>query len=420
MEEIRVSIIGKTGVGKSALGNALLQHNIFKSQQQITSVTSECGSGQRHLQLNGVDTLLKVVDTPGLFDTGNSNKTIAKEIVKCIHILSPGPHLFIMVFRIDLRLSKEDIKVLEYFKNTFGELIDKFAVVVFTGKDLLVDRSEDGAIGDFHTHLSTFSDVFKHCQSATINNGRKHTTEGKTKDVDGILQLLQTTIQKNGGAYYKNEMYEVAKKLFEARIQDQEVVNQNRWAEIAKLTKQIEQFKQREEEQKQREEQWEDHQKQREEEQKQREEQWEEHQKQREEEQKQREARIQDQEVVNQNRWAEIAKLTKQIEQFKQREEQWEEHQKQREEEQKQREEQWEEHQKQRENDLRNWELALKPKDGLSYTEQATTSAYQYESPPRAKRRKFISRREKGMMSPEDNSRIISNYYDSIIIYVIL
>ncbi|XP_055956243.1 uncharacterized protein LOC126816854 isoform X2 [Patella vulgata] len=325
--EIRVSIIGKTGVGKSALGNALLQHNIFKSQQQTSSVTSECGSGQRHLQLNGVDTLLKVVDTPGLFDTGNSNKTIAREIVKCINILSPGPHLFIMVFRIDSRLSQEDIKVLEYFKNTFGEMIDKFAVVVFTGKDLLVDRSEDGAIDEFHTHLSTFSDVFKHCPSATINNGRKDKTEGKTKDVDRILQLLQTTIQKNGGAFYKNEMYEEAKKLFE----DQEVVNQNRLAEIAKLTKQIEQLKQREEEQKQREEQ-----------------------------QKQRE----------------------------------------------------EEH-KQRENNLRNWELALKHKeDELSYTEQATTSAYQYESPPRAKRRKFISRREARMMSPEDNNTVILHHTD--------
>ncbi|XP_055956219.1 uncharacterized protein LOC126816802 isoform X4 [Patella vulgata] len=329
--EIRVSIIGKTGVGKSALGNALLQHNIFKSQQQTSSVTSECGLGQRHLQLNGVDTLLKVVDTPGLFDTGNSNKTIAKEIVKCINILSPGPHLFIMVFRIDSRLSQDDIKVLEYFKNTFGEMIDKFAVVVFTGKDLLVDRSEDGAIDEFHTHLSTFSDVFKHCPSTTINNGRKDTTEGKTKDVDRILQLLQTTIQKNGGAYYKNEMYEEAKKLFE----DQEVVNQNRLAEIAKLTKQIEQLKQREEEQKQREEQ-----------------------------QKQRE----------------------------------------------------EEH-KQRENNLRNWELALKHKeDELSYTEQATTSAYQYveyqESPPRAKRRKFISRREARMMSPEDNNTVILHHTD--------
>ncbi|KAK6168308.1 hypothetical protein SNE40_021101 [Patella caerulea] len=218
--EIRVSIIGKTGVGKSALGNALLQQETFKSQQQSTSVTSECGSGQRYLQLNGVNTLLKVVDTPGLFDTGNSNKTIAKEIVKCINLLSPGPHLFIMVFRIDYRLSQEDIKVLEYFKNTFGELIDKFAVVVLTGKDQLDNRSEEDALRELHTQLSTFSDVFKHRRFATINN--KDTTEGKAKDVDRILQLLQSTIQNNGGDFYKNEMYEEAKKLFEARIRDEE------------------------------------------------------------------------------------------------------------------------------------------------------------------------------------------------------
>ncbi|XP_050402859.1 uncharacterized protein LOC126819074 [Patella vulgata] len=237
LHEIRVSIIGKTGVGKSALGNALLQQDNFKSQQQTTSVTSECSSGQRHLQLNGVDTLLKVVDTPGLFDTGNSNQTIAKEIVKCINFLSPGPHLFLFVIRIDLRLSQEDIKVLEYFKNTFGELIDKFAVVVFTGKDQLDDRSEEDAMRELHAQLSTFSDVFKHRRFATINN--KDRTEGKMKDVDRILQLLHTTIQNNGGDFYKNEMYEEAKKLFEARICDEEEDKQRALAEIDQLKKEL-------------------------------------------------------------------------------------------------------------------------------------------------------------------------------------
>ncbi|KAK6186648.1 hypothetical protein SNE40_005934 [Patella caerulea] len=235
MQEIRVSIIGKTGVGKSALGNALLQRNTFKSQQKTTSVTSECGSGQRILQLNGVDTLLKVVDTPGLMDIGNSNKTIAKEIVKCINLLSPGPHLFLLVFRIDLRLLPEDIKVLEYFKNTFGELIDKFAVVVFTGKDLLDDRSEEDAMCEFRSQLSTFSDVFKQRRFATINN--KDTTESKMKDVDRILQLLQTTIQNNGGDFYKNEMYEEAKILFEARIRDEEEDKQKALSERDQLKK---------------------------------------------------------------------------------------------------------------------------------------------------------------------------------------
>ncbi|XP_050399725.1 uncharacterized protein LOC126816929 isoform X4 [Patella vulgata] len=331
--EIRVSIIGKTGVGKSALGNALLQHNIFKSQQQINSVTSECGSGQRHLQLNGVDTLLKVVDTPGLFDMGNSNKTIAKEIVKCINILSPGPHLFIMVFRIDYRLSQEDIKVLEYFKNTFGEMIDKFAVVVFTGKDQLDDRSEEDAMREHHAQLSTYSDVFKNRRFATINN--KDKTEGKKKDVDRILQLLQTTIENNGGDFYKNEMYEEAKKLFETRIQDQEEDNEKALAELDKLKK-------------------------------------------------------------------ERIEMAQQLGHFKQQEE---------------------EH-KRREKDVSNRELELKRREdliqrlslpsGQSYTEQASTSAYQHvqyqEGPYYSKRRKFTARREKGKMLPEDERKIISNY----------
>lgn len=51
MEELRIIILGKTGCGKSSLGNTLLSSKVFKEQDGINSMTSR--SQYAGTQLNG-------------------------------------------------------------------------------------------------------------------------------------------------------------------------------------------------------------------------------------------------------------------------------------------------------------------------------------------------------------------------------
>ncbi|XP_031596858.2 uncharacterized protein LOC116321214 [Oreochromis aureus] len=215
---MRLVLLGKTGSGKSHLGNTIFGDELFITYPSPNSGTSKCQTGTKTVSGRSIT----LIDTPGFFDTGRSEADLNSEIMSCMTECAPGPHAFLIVLQVG-RFTEHEQGVITKIRQCFSDEALKYAVVVFTHGDQL---DENIKIEDFVSQNKNLSDLVSKCggrchvfDNKHWNNNQPNNYRSNQFQLEELLKTIEKMMVEKNGGYYTNKTLQHVETAIQKRVE---------------------------------------------------------------------------------------------------------------------------------------------------------------------------------------------------------
>ena len=155
-----------------------------------------------------------MIDTPGIYDTARSEKEVAHEILRCLCLCAPGPHVLLFVVKALERFTKEEMDVYETLKIMFGDKIRNYIIVIITQGDKLSKNGKtiEDVWADAENDIDLANQapllmrtVIKDVAERYIVFNNKGDTATKDKQVLRLLKMVTDIATSNSSKYFSDD-----------------------------------------------------------------------------------------------------------------------------------------------------------------------------------------------------------------------
>ncbi|CAF0889208.1 unnamed protein product [Rotaria sp. Silwood1] len=202
--EIRMVLLGRTGTGKSSVGNTILGGKFFVAKKAPVGVTTQCASGARDFE----NKRLFIVDTPGFLDPNIEDEVIQQEVGKSYQLTAtPGPHVFLLVLE-PARMTDQEAVATDYLSKIFGPKAVHHTIIIFTHGDVLEEEENtlDGYLSQLPTN-APLRKLLEQCGRRYLCFNNKGTEQEKNEAVRSLFERITAMMSNNHDKVYTTDTF---------------------------------------------------------------------------------------------------------------------------------------------------------------------------------------------------------------------
>ncbi|XP_073669368.1 uncharacterized protein [Paramisgurnus dabryanus] len=210
LSDLRIVLIGNRRSGKSSSGNIILNREEFDLKR-----SAQCVKRQREV----ADRHITVIEAPGWwrnYTVEKSTELLKEEILLSVSLCPPGPHIVLLVIRVDRRFKEDERKVLQGYVDLLGERVWSHTIVLFTHGDFLGNTTIEKHIESEGEDLQW---LVKKCGNRYhLLNNNNRSDETQIKD---LLEKIEETVTENNGRHFEMDR-KILQKMKERRRAEEE------------------------------------------------------------------------------------------------------------------------------------------------------------------------------------------------------